>query len=168
MIVGLNINLLQWNTQGFINNKFALELLVARHKPNIIALQETHIIEKNLHMLHLPGFAIFHHNKDYEYAKSGVALLVKNNLIVTQHLKSTGDLLFQTIVVRADVEIHITNIYKEGDVNLSASVVNNISLARNVLHIMLGDLNSQNVLWGSASIHRMEESLRTMQMIRTW
>ena len=107
MDIGLNINLLQWNIQGFINHKYELELLVASHKPNIIALQETHIIDKNKHLLHLPGYKVYHQNKDYVYAKSGIALLVKNNINVTQHITSTGDLLFQKIIIKCNTEIHI-------------------------------------------------------------
>lgn len=151
MDFGLNITLLQWNIQGYINHKYALELLVSRHKPNIIALQETHIIGKNLHMLHLPGYKIYHHNKDYEYAKSGIALLIQNNINVTQHTTSTGDLLFQSVIISCGSDLQITNIYKEHDSNLTTSIVNNIYLSNNAHHLLLGDLNSQNVLWGSAS-----------------
>ena len=53
-----NITILQWNIEGLINNKHALELLITKHKPNIIPLQKTHFVQKNLHMLHLPGFYI--------------------------------------------------------------------------------------------------------------
>ena len=38
MNVGLNINILKWNIQAFINRKFALEQLIAKHKPYIVAL----------------------------------------------------------------------------------------------------------------------------------
>ena len=93
MSLGINSNIL--HLQGFINNKYALESLVAEQKPNIIALQETHIINKNKKMLHLPGCNIYHHNKNYTYAKSDVALLIKNNINVIQHSKSLGD--FYTI-----------------------------------------------------------------------
>lgn len=58
-----NSIILQRNIKGFINNKHDLELIITKHKPNIITLQEKHIVQKNLHMLHLPGFHIFHHNK---------------------------------------------------------------------------------------------------------
>lgn len=56
MNLGLNIRILQWNVQGFIAHKYALETLVAKHKPSIVALQETHIVDRNKHLLHLPGY----------------------------------------------------------------------------------------------------------------
>ncbi|KAI8122407.1 RNA-directed DNA polymerase from mobile element jockey [Lucilia cuprina] len=146
---GLNITILQWNIQGFINNKYALELLVASHKPTIIALQETHIIDKSKHLLHMPGYKVFHHNKNNMYAKSGIALLVRNNLNVTNHITSDDDLLFQQLVIKYNTEIHITNIYRECDIRLTPTMVGKIKLAEGVHHILLGDLNSQNTLWGS-------------------
>lgn len=80
MNIGYNITLLQWNVQGYITHKYALEKIVDKYKPNIIALQETHIINRNLSFLHLSGYNIFHHNKNYQNAKSGIAFLVQNNL----------------------------------------------------------------------------------------
>lgn len=124
---------------------------MAKHKPNVIALQETHIIQKNLHLLHLPGYQIFHHNHDFNYAKSGIELLVKENLNVAEHITSIHSLLYQTIVLSIGIEIHITNIYKELDINLSSSMVSNISLKQNVHNIVLGDFNAQNILWGSST-----------------
>ena len=44
MNIGFKINIIQWNIQGFVNHKYALELLVATHKPTIIALQEIRIL----------------------------------------------------------------------------------------------------------------------------
>lgn len=49
------------------------------------------------------------------------------------------------------MEIHITNIYKECDVILTSAMVRNLLLANDIQHILLGDLNSQNTLWGSAT-----------------
>lgn len=111
MDIGLNINIIQWNIQGFINHKYALELLIAKHSPNIVALQETHINRNNLHLLHLPGFKAYHHNKDYSYAKAGIAIFVRNNLNVSQQQCSRGDLLFLSIISNCGRELQITNIY---------------------------------------------------------
>lgn len=151
MDIGLNISLLQWNIQGFINHKYVLELLIAKYKPNILALQETHIIEKNLHLLHIPGFRAYHHNKNYSYAKAGIVLFIKNNVKVKEHIKSTGDLLFQTIILIGVKKLCITNIYKECDANLTPTMVSDICLSAGMHHIFLEDFNSQNVLWGSSS-----------------
>ena len=60
MDIGLNINLMQWNIQVFINHKYALELLIAKNSSDIIDLQKTHINRNNLLLLHLPGFKAYH------------------------------------------------------------------------------------------------------------
>lgn len=152
MDIGLNINILQWNIQGFFSHKFALEVIIARHKPNIIALQETHIVDKNRHLLHLPGFNIYHHNKNYQNAKSGVALLVSKTMNVIKHTKSSGSLLYQTITIKGAKNLNITNIYKECDVILTSSMVRSINTSIAGHHLVIGDLNSQNPLWGSNSL----------------
>lgn len=152
MDIGLNINIVQWNIQSFFSHKYALEVIVAQHKPNIIALQETHIINRNIQLLHLPGYYIYHHNKDYGYAKSGIALLVSKSLNVTKHIQSSGDLLFQTVTIKGTKDLHITNIYKEGDVTLTANMVSCIDTSSPGYHLVIGDVNSQNPLWGSSTL----------------
>lgn len=152
MNLGLNIRILQWNVQGFIAHKYALETLVAKHKPSIVALQETHIVDRNKHLLHLPGYNIYHHNKDYQYAKAGIMLLIRRNIQVDQHLVSCGDLLFQTVTINGNEKIHITNIYRECDVNPTSSMMSTIHSFDNGHHLVLGDLNSQNPIWGSHSL----------------
>ena len=66
-------------------------------------------------------------------------------------ITSTTNLLFQTIVEQCEIKLHITNIYKEGDINISLSVIDNIPVSRNNTHIVVGDINSENILWGSTS-----------------
>lgn len=129
MNFSLNIKILQWNVQGFIAHKYALESLVAKHKPSIIALQETHVIERNKLLLHLPGYKIYHHNKNYAYAKAGIMTLVRNNIQVDQHLVSSGDLLYQTVTINGNEKLHISNIYRECDINISASTISNINVS---------------------------------------
>lgn len=146
---GLSLSILQWNIQGFLSNKYALEILVCKHKPNIIMLQETHIIDRNLHLLHLPGYKIYHHNKNYSYAKSGIAIMIKNGINVVEHSTSSGNLLHQTVTIQCSTRISFTNIYKEYDITLSDSMVNSIRLPPRSEQILVGDLNSQNTLWGS-------------------
>lgn len=155
MNFGLNIRILQWNVQGFIAHKYALESIVAKHKPCIIALQETHIINRNEHLLHLPGYKKYHHNKDYQYAKSGILILIRNNIQVDQHLVSSGDLLFQSLTLKGNEKLHITNIYRECDVNLTTNMISSIHSFNSGHHLVLGDLNSQNPIWGS---HRLSTS----------
>lgn len=147
---GLNITLLQWNIQGFLCHKYALELIVALHKPNIIVLQETHITEGNKHLLHLPGYYTFQHNKDYTYAKSGIAILVKNNINVSHHCVSSGPLLFQYLTIDCGTPLILINIYKEYDVSLNGDMVQHIIFPERGHTLLLGDLNAQNTLWGSA------------------
>ena len=108
--MSLNPNILSPNGTYRVsfNNKFALELSAARQNPNILVLQETQIINKNF-----PGYPVFHHNDNYDYPKARLTILVKSNVNVTQHIKSTNNLLFQTIIINANAYLYITNICRE-------------------------------------------------------
>lgn len=147
----LEVKLLQWNIQGFLCHKYALELLVSRYKPNIIALQETHIIERDLHLLHLPGFSVFHHNKSFDYAKSGIAIFISNNINVSSHTTSSCNLLFQSVTISCGQPLTITNIYKEHDIVLDTTLINQINHPNVGHHILIGDLNAHSTTWGSSS-----------------
>ena len=57
-------------------------------------------------------------------------------------MTSTTNLLFQTIVMQCGIKPHITNIYKEGNINLFPSVIDNIPVNRNNQHIVVGGVNS--------------------------
>lgn len=153
-MANLDIRLLQWNIQGFLCHKYALEELVAKYKPNIIALQETHIIHRNIDFLHLPGYKTFHHNKNFNYAKSGIAILVSNNLNVTSFSVSNCELLFQSVTINYSQPITITNIYREQDITLEQNLINQIEFRNIGHHMIIGDFNSQNTVWGSSSNSR--------------
>lgn len=146
MDFGLNITLLQWNIQGFLCHKYALELIVTLHKPNIIVLQETHITEGTKHLLHLPGYKIFHHNKDYTYAKSGIAIFVRNNINITRHSVSNGSLLFQSLTINCGTPLTIVNIYKKCDLSLNIDMIRHINFSDTSHVLLLGDLNARNTL----------------------
>ena len=145
MDIGLNILILH----DFITHKYALENIFSKHKPNLIALQETDIVQKNKQFLHLLDYKVCHHNKYYDYAMSGIAIMVQNNINVVQQIKSVDELLFQTITVKGNKNLNITNIYKESNVALTTTMVNSINNFNNEHHLVVGDLNSQNTLWGS-------------------
>ncbi|XP_053968255.1 uncharacterized protein LOC128869678 isoform X1 [Anastrepha ludens] len=149
MDIGINLSILQWNIQGYSNNKFALEYLVHKRKPDVLLLQETLIVQKNLNFLNLPNYNAYHHNKTSPYAKSGIAILVKNTVNTSNHRTSTSNLLHQTITVHGVKDLHITNKYKETDVNLTTQLLDDIPEINTGHHLIGGDLNAQNTLWGS-------------------
>ena len=84
--------------------------------------------------------------------------MVKNNLNVIGHITSTTNLLFQIIVVHCVIRLHITNIYKEGDINISPSVIDNIPVSSNNHHIVVGDVNSHNI--GSTNRKILEDYVK--------
>ena len=80
---------------------------------------------------------------------AGIAIIVANNINVSQQKYSSCDLLFQSIIINCGRELQITNISKECDINLNPQMVEQISLFSNAYYIILGYLNAQNSLWVS-------------------
>ena len=74
-------------------------------------------------------------------------------------------MLFQTIVIRADIEIHVINIYKEYDISLTTFVVNEIAPLNGVHHIVMGVFNLRNVCGLRL---RMEEFGKILLIIIIW
>ena len=148
----MNLLILQWNIQGYCNNKHTLERLIAKYKPDIIALQETHIISKSLHLFKMKNYKSYHFNKNYDYSKAGIGFLVRENVPVTLHITSSSNLLHHTIEIPDRIPIKITNIYREHDVQVNLDILNRIpSTNDGCHHFLLGDLIHQihNSLWGS-------------------
>lgn len=67
--------ILQWNINGYQNNYIYLETLLKKYKPDLVALQETHVPMNKSIKSPKPYFTYFHNTHDT--SKQGIAILVK-------------------------------------------------------------------------------------------
>lgn len=72
------LKVLQWNLNGYINNYHELELLIKYHNPEIISLQETHLLN-NLTPKVPKQYEIYLHNITTS-AKQGTGLLIHKSI----------------------------------------------------------------------------------------
>lgn len=71
--------ILQWNINGFTPQFEYLQLLMNRHNPAIVCLQETNF--KDDYVAPLRGYTHYNKNREnYLHASGGVTTYVKNNL----------------------------------------------------------------------------------------
>ncbi len=87
---------LSWNLNGLRAHSEELRLIISRHKPFIVCLQETHLLP--LHPLSLRGFNIYRFDQDDGLrAHGGVAVLIRDSLFSEEHNVRTD---LQTVCVR--------------------------------------------------------------------
>jgi exonuclease III len=70
------INIIQWNLNGFFKKCCELELITREYNPNIFCLQETNYIKN--HKPHIQGFKSYYKNRaDYIRASGGVTIFIE-------------------------------------------------------------------------------------------
>ena len=151
-----NLTILQWNIRSLNTNKEFLELITEATQPDIIALQETFIKNKNHIKLRTYYVAAFTPATN-EHSNGGTAILCKNNIIANELENINNDLVnSQTIEVHtasSNEKIYITNIYRyhnktEAAKNQFTEHIRNIhnKYKHNTSYI-IGDFNAHHPLW---------------------
>ena len=74
----------------------------------------------------------------------------KNNIHCNQRSKPDDNLLFQSLIIKCEIDLQITNIYKESDFNLNPRMPGKLNIFNNTQQLVLGDLNIQDAIWGSS------------------
>ncbi len=88
---------LSWHLNGLRAHSEELRLIISRHKPFIVCLQETHLLP--LHPLSLRGFNIYRFDQDDGLrAHGGVAVLIRDFPVLGGTQRSND---LQTVCVRA-------------------------------------------------------------------
>ena len=102
------LKILQWNIRGYINNYNELLLVISTHKPQIIALQETHINEKRNIPIPLNYTLIQKNRQTNSYG--GVGILVQSSI---QHDKLDFDNNIEIvgITIYSKIKLYIASVY---------------------------------------------------------
>lgn len=143
--------IIQWNLNGFYEKLDEVKLIIQKHQPDIICLQETNF--KNNQTGLIKNYNCYHTNRiNCLRASGGTAIYVKNNLPSTQlsintHLENTS-----VKVHLYDSTINICNIYLPNQTPFIDSDLTNILNKLPSPSLILGDFNSHNYMWGSSKI----------------
>ncbi len=138
---------LSWNLNGLRAHSEELKLIISRHKPFIVCLQETHLLP--LHPLSLRGFNIYRFDHDDGLrAHGGVAVLIRDSLFSEEHNVRTD---LQTVCVRVHLpsfSFTVCSIYIPPGQVVSQEELEDVFSQLPAPFFIAGDFNAHNPLWG--------------------
>jgi len=142
---------LHWNIRGAINNRDTLILLVRDYDPDIICLNET-FLSVNKHF-HIKKYNIIRDDRDD--GRGGIAILIKKgiqcNIIHTDFINRPNHCQFMALELDG---LGLVAMYNPPDITLSIETLQRIVDIFNNTFLLVGDLNAQNMAWGSSSNNR--------------
>ena len=90
------------NIRGLKSKLYEIYLVIKRHHPDILAIQETYISSKD--KLNIPGYKIFRNDRCPNPRGGGVALIVKENmdpyLVINSEILEYSSVEFTTVSVQ--------------------------------------------------------------------
>ena len=144
--------LIQWNLNGVNSHYGELKTLITKYRPEIIALQETHL--RPSHSYNLKNYKVYRHDfLGGDRACGGVAILIKNTITSTQINLTSGNL--QVIAVSISnaspyfKNLTICNIYIPPHQNISVDELEQIFNQLPFPYVVVGDFNAHSHSWGS-------------------
>ena len=150
------LKILQWNIRSASLRKEDLEILIKKHSPDIITLQETQL--KNAHAFKLKGYQDPVRLDLENIGKShggGLLTTAKNNLLLefeNSVVNESCHALNVLIYTQSQTPVRITNLYREGrgPESLEKGALPIFKAVEKVdenPHIVLGDFNSFHDSW---------------------
>lgn len=140
------MNILQWNINGTFHRISELNLMIKKHEPIAIALQETHL--KNNQMIKIKNYKSYSKNSDHVRASGGVALLVQEGI---KHKPIRLNTHLQAIAcqIHTPKEYTFVSIYLPFDIRPSMRELSHLIQQLPAPFIIMGDFNAHNPIWGS-------------------
>lgn len=147
----MSIKLFCQNIRGLRSKIYEIYLLLKTHHPDIIALQETYLSDKN--KLIIPGYKIFKSVRNRNPRGGGVAIIAKEDLepylIDNSNLTGFENTEFVTISVRFrnSTRLNVTSVY----IPPSKQIIHNElqTIFSNNVSIVMGDFNCRHISLGS-------------------
>ena len=152
-----NTTILQWNCRGIKANYEELLLLLTKYNPKVICLQETFL--KDINQLNIKNYYTYNHiHKDGHRASGGVSILVRKD--IPQH-QITIDSDLQVIAVKATLHkpVNICSIYIPPHDSINETTLTKLIDQIPKPHLLLGDLNSHNTIWGCLKTNKKGRDL---------
>ncbi|KXJ69166.1 hypothetical protein RP20_CCG028398 [Aedes albopictus] len=139
---------LQWNICGLRSHQSELQMLVAKHQPTVIALQETNVNPQKLTGKFLGNKYDFLFSHGSTHGRQGAGMAIKSGTPFQRIPLQTN---IQAVAVQLFVPVKITvaSIYLPPKDKDAASLMQKLldELPKPIL--LLGDLNAHHTAWGS-------------------
>jgi len=163
----INHTFIQWNAQGLNTSKQDLLYLINKHKPKIIAIQET--FRGSDHTINFPGYNSMskqgNHNRRFY---GGVSLHIHNTLPYNEININSEHQVTAARVQIGNRLITFASLYIPGGERIQLGGLNNIASSLPKPLIIMGDMNCHSVNWGNrntTSRGRIMESFLAHQQI---
>ena len=142
----MDLKILQWNCRGIYRKllEFKHYLTNLNRTPDVIALQETHLIQR--YTPRIKNYVLI--RKDRDVRGGGICFFVKNNLPFNEvELENLGEIEAQCISVQGVI---ITNVYIPPNHSIPKRYLERIFTRRNRRSVFVGDFNAHHSLWSDA------------------
>ena len=142
MMNSIGLTVLQWNCRGLYKKlpEFKNFLYSLKTYPDLIFLQETHLIEK--YSPRLPGYSLF--RRDRSLSRGGLATFIKDNLRATMiRVPTTREFELQCIQIE---NIRIYHFYIPPNYQIRDDDFDFIQNPQSRV-ILLGDFNAHHYSW---------------------
>lgn len=154
----MTANIIQWNINRLIKKKNDLQIIINKHNPIAICLQETNLIDN----YHTPQFknynSFFYNRKQCARASGGVAILTNTNY-PCREIPIQSNLEVIAVSIKIESEITLCNIYLPNQTNFNHTDLNNIINQLPKPYIITGDFNSHSPYWGSQKTDQRGKSI---------
>ena len=149
--------IIQWNCRGIKTNHEELLLLLKRYNPKIACFQETFL--KDINHLQIKNFQSYHYiHKDGQKSSGDASILIRKD-IPSHQININSEL--QVIAVKATLHkpINICCIYLPPHDPLYNQKLDKLIEQIPKPHILLGDFNSHNTIWGCQKTNKKGSDL---------
>lgn len=156
-----NFNLIQWNLNWFYKKYNELQLIIQKHNPKILCLQETNFNDNSIG--NVPAYTGYHKNRTNALRSSGgVAIYISNTLYSTQ-INLLTNLEAIAITIHGKEIITVCNIYLSKQTHFNDNDLAQIISQLPSPYIITGDFNSHNEIWGSLTTDKRGKSIEKRQ-----
>lgn len=138
------LKIIQWNLCSLRAQNNYLKLIISTHSPDIIALQETRLIDN--HTISFKNYNFLFKNR--ATSSGGVALYIKASIPRETINISTNHEVVATRVL-CDKKITICNVYFAPNINVTKQDLVHIINQLPQPFILIGDFNAHSILWGN-------------------
>lgn len=152
-----NLTLLHNNIRNLYNNRTELTHTITEHKPDIIALNETHLNPTD--KFSQRGFTVF--RKDRNRRGGGVAILCRDNLPVSLHKQPEIYDNIEQVTIKIEIKnfpVYVTSLYLPPGHPFPIDFFDHLNTFHKL--ILLGDLNASHTEFGDIYINAAGRRLR--------
>ena len=142
--------MLQWNCRSIRKNIFSLKFLIDSIKPIVICLQETWLVD-NTDLNYMKNILKNHefYFKKRHSPSGGVGLLIHKSIPhIENNLNSHLEAIAYNIKYKNKL-ITVCSLYLPPAKKITVNSLDNIFNKYFNQHILMGDINGHNTLWGS-------------------